>query len=184
MWPRLRSSTQGLAEFGLLSNFFFFLTAIPAYEAVGVPSIIDQIQGWKQKCTVGTVYLWPHTEKLLSANSVCKIRQGKFVIPIQLGLQIKNKKMDIFCKSLLSPNIYKHSCCCCVSWAKMTTLCYAQLCQPWPQLSSALFTASVMENWPPPYTGSTSKPVWVHTRQVSFFFFSKVNIWFGGIRWD
>ena len=60
-WPRLRRDAPGLAE--LRPVFQVFFQAIPACEAVGVPSIIDQIQGWKQERSVGTEHLWPHTEE-------------------------------------------------------------------------------------------------------------------------
>lgn len=74
-WPSLRRDAPGLAE--LRPVFQVFFQAIPACEAVGVPSIIDQIQGWKQERSVGTEHLWPHTEKkktraALTANSVWK----------------------------------------------------------------------------------------------------------------
>lgn len=82
--PCLGCNTLGLAELWLVFQvfflvFFFYFLAIPAWEAVGVPSIIDQIQGWKLEHSVGTEHLWPHTEKTaLTANSVWK-ETGKFI---------------------------------------------------------------------------------------------------------
>lgn len=66
-WPSLRRDAPGLAE--LRPVFQVFFQAIPACEAVGVPSIIDQIQGWKQERSVGTEHLWPHTEKKKNESS-------------------------------------------------------------------------------------------------------------------
>lgn len=167
--PTWRSGVGRIAD-GFPS---FFSKQSPAWRAVGVPSIIDHIQRWKQKCSVGTEHLWPHAEERKKDRKnkhgldrqLCVKLDRKYLLYVILscGFEpdcLKSKYSElIFEQKHKSHDVNLHP----TLWFSFPFYFAASnsdsvSCTNFGSCSELLCSKSAVWKWPPPQLGNHSQP--------------------------